>query len=231
MKRSHLIFLFLLFTQLSNAQQDKLNEYGLYVITDFNRYQESISIDSSKRLANLLEFIDNIRLDVKYATDDNFLGKSVYDTALAFLRFPTAQALKQVQSELITMGLGIKIFDAYRPYSVTVAFYKNYPDSTYVASPWKGSRHNRGCAVDLTIVSLDTGEEIEMPTAYDDFTDKAHHDYSDLLEEIIHNRELLKSLMEKYGFKSYPYEWWHYDFEGWENFELLDINFRQLTNE
>ncbi len=223
------LILFWVVLQLSVlSQQAELNEYGLYVISSFDTYSEMVKADSNKRLVNLEEYIDDIKLDIRYSTDNNFLGKAVYDTALAFLRYPSAQALYQIQSELKSLGLGLKIFDAYRPYSVTVAFYKNYPDSTYVASPWKGSRHNRGCAVDLTIISLETGDEIEMPTPYDDFTEKAHHDYTELPEEAIHNRDMLKKIMEKYGFKAYPYEWWHYDFEGWENFELLDISFYEL---
>lgn len=158
------------------------------------------------------------------------MGQPMYDRPAAFLRLPAARALAAVQAELKEKGLGLKIFDGYRPYHVTVAFYDKIKDSVFVASPRRGSRHNRGCAVDLTIVDLKSGKELLMPTGYDDFTEKAHTDYRDLPAEAIANRELLKRLMVKYGFLIYADEWWHYDFKGWENFPLMDISFKALKS-
>jgi D-alanyl-D-alanine dipeptidase len=153
----------------------------------------------------------------------------VYNIPKAFTRLPVAKALKKVQNELKKENLGLKIFDAYRPYSVTVQFFKKVKDTNYVASPKKGSRHNRGCAVDLTIIDLKTGKEIEMPTAYDDFTEKAASNFNDLPVKIIENREKLKKIMANNGFKVFYTEWWHYDFNGWENYELVDISFEELS--
>ena len=206
------------------------NKYGLSVINDVSDYEKLIEKDSTERLVNLEKLIPDIKLEIKYSTDDNFLGKSVYDTAMAFLRLPAAYALRDVQKELEKSNVGIKIFDAYRPYSVTVKFYENYKDTTFVASAWRGSRHNRGCAVDLTLVDLNSGKELAMPTGFDDFTENAYSNYNNLPDEIISNRTKLISIMEKHGFKNYTYEWWHFDFEGWKNFELLDLNFKQLSS-
>ncbi len=111
---------------------------------------------------------------------------------------------------------------------MTVEFYESYKDTTYVASAWRGSRHNRGCAVDLTLINLNTGKELKMPTPFDDFTEKAYSNYNNLPAEVIKNRSILKTVMEKHGFTNYQYEWWHFDFNGWKNFELLDLNFKQL---
>ncbi|MDP3684166.1 MAG: M15 family metallopeptidase, partial [Ignavibacteria bacterium] len=116
----------------------------------------------------------------------------------------------------------------YRPYSVTENMWEFVHDDRYAASPQTGSRHYRACAVDVTLVDLRKKVELEMPTPYDDFTEKAHHNYNDLPENILKNRELLKTIMTKYGFESITSEWWHYDFSGWKNFELLDIPFESL---
>ena len=125
-------------------------------------------------------------------------------------------------------GLGIKIFDAYRPYKATVKFYEVYHDTTYVASPYRGSRHNRGCALDLTVVDLKTGEELKMPTEFDSFKKEAWPTSVVKDPDIRANRQLLIDAMEKHGFKVNASEWWHYDFIGWKNYEVLDIDFEEL---
>jgi D-alanyl-D-alanine dipeptidase len=119
-------------------------------------------------------------------------------------------------------------YHAYRPYAATLEFYKVYPDTNFVAAPWRGSMHNRGCAVDVTLVDLKTKEELEMPTAFDDFTVKAGQFCMDLPSQAIRNRKLLRDIMIKYGFLQYNPEWWHFNFKGWENFELMDISFEEL---
>jgi D-alanyl-D-alanine dipeptidase len=179
-------------------------------------------------MVNLEKFIPRIKLDIKYATKDNFSGMKVYNKPMAFLRLPAAYALKKVQEELNKKGLGLKIYDAYRPYSVTVLFYDKIKDTDYVASPWQGSRHNRGCAVDLTIINLKTGNELDMPTKIDDFTLKAHPDYNDISDTIKNNRALLFDVMKKNGFTRFPTEWWHFDFSGWANYFLMDLKFEEL---
>ena len=124
--------------------------------------------------------------------------------------------------------MGLKIFDAYRPYRVTIIFYEKVKDTVFVASPYRGSRHNRGAAVDLTLINLRSGRELKMPTAFDDFTKKAHANYSKLPRSVIRNRELLKSVMLKNGFEVYADEWWHYDYKGWRDHPVLDLSFEEL---
>ncbi|HSP87341.1 MAG TPA: M15 family metallopeptidase [Ignavibacteriaceae bacterium] len=221
--------LFLLLFIITGSAQTKLNQYGLYVIDNLDSYYSSVEQDSNKLLVDLEKYIPGIVLDIRYATKNNFVGEPVYNIPKAFTRLPVAKALKKVQNELKKENLGLKIFDAYRPYSVTVQFFKKVKDTNYVASPKKGSRHNRGCAVDLTIIDLKTGKEIEMPTAYDDFTEKAASNFNDFPKKIIENREKLKKIMSDNGFKVFYSEWWHYDFKGWENYELVDISFEELS--
>lgn len=212
------------------AQNIKPNEYGLSVVSDINSYNLLNEINCNKTLIDLESYIHNIVLDIKYATANNFLGEAVYNFPKAFARLPVALALKKIQNKLSEKNLGLKIFDAYRPFSATIKFYEKVLDTVYVASPWKGSKHNRGCAVDLTIIDLTTGIELNMGTDYDDLSDKAAHNYSELEQEVITNRNLLKELMTEHGFLVYPAEWWHYDFNGWEKYELLDISFEDLLD-
>ena len=150
------------------------------------------------------------------------------NTSITFLRLPAAIALQKVQQELNEKGLGLKIFDAYRPFSVTVKFWELVKDERYVANPSKGSGHNRGIAVDLTIIYLKDGHELNMGTGFDNFTDTAHHTFTKLPEEILQNRELLRSTMEKFGFKAFESEWWHYFLAEGNRFEILDIEFSKL---
>jgi zinc D-Ala-D-Ala dipeptidase len=208
----------------------KSNEYGVNVIDTKSEYEASVEEDSSKLLIDLQEIIPGIKLDIRYASEDNFLGKKVYNLAKAYLRRPAADSLKLVERELNQNGLGLKIFDGYRPYSITVIFYREYEDTTFVSSPWKGSRHNRGCAVDLTLYDLESGEELPLPTGYDDFTEKAHVSYLDLTEDKRKNRDYLIDVMKKFGFEVYDHEWWHFDFIEWRSYELLDISFEELEN-
>ncbi|OGU72242.1 MAG: D-alanyl-D-alanine dipeptidase [Ignavibacteria bacterium RBG_16_34_14] len=222
------ILLILLLFITSNAQQINLNEYGLYVVDNAETYLAIAGKDSNKLLVDIEKYIPNIMLDIRYATDNNFVGEPVYNIPKAFTRLPVAKALRKIQYELMKENLGLKIYDAYRPYSVTVKFFKKVKDTNFVASPKKGSRHNRGCAVDITVIDLKTGKEIEMPTPYDDFTEKASQNFNDLPKNVINNREKLKRIMTENGFKVFATEWWHFDFKGWENYELMDISFEEL---
>ena len=167
--------------------------------------------------------ITDIKTDVRYATTNNFMHAQLYPVARVFLRAPVARALHDVQQELAARNLGLKIFDGYRPYAVTVAMWEPIKNPDYVANPKKGSRHNRGAAVDLTLIDLRTGEELAMPTPYDDFTNRARQDFNDLPPEAIENRRILRDVMTKHGFEPLPSEWWHFDYRGWERFDLLDI--------
>lgn len=206
----------------------KSYEHELGVISNPRMYHQLAEDFPEKKLVDLETFIPGIALDIRYADKNNFTGRRIYPSAKAYLRLPAAMALKKVQDELGQQGLGLKVFDAYRPYEATVKFYQVYPDTNFVAAPWKGSRHNRGCAVDVTLIDLDSGEELEMPTPFDDFTEKAGHNYNDLPMQVIKNRNLLRQAMTSNGFLIYEFEWWHYDFAGWEQFELLNIPFDEL---
>lgn len=151
-------------------------------------------------------------------------------TKNTFLRNPVAKALANASTELHSMNLGFKIWDAYRPYHVTVKFWELIHDERYVANPAKGSGHNRGIAVDLTLYDLSTGKELNMPTSFDDFSDTAHHGKMLADPEKMKNREMLREIMEKHGFLKFETEWWHYYWPGGDRFDVLDIPFEKLKN-
>ncbi len=203
------------------------NKYGL-TPTDYEGYLKTVKNNPEKELIDLEKFIPGIVLDIRYATTNNFTGEKIYNLAKAYARKPVAEAVKRAQAELAKQGLGIKIFDAYRPYSATVKFYEVYKDTTYVASPYKGSRHNRGCAIDMTIINLKTGEELEMPTGYDSFKKEAWPSTPVKDPVIRKNRQLIIDTMQKQGFKVNSSEWWHFDFTGWQKFEVMDIDFEKF---
>jgi len=203
------------------------NQYGLRVVPDLAAYERLARREPDKRLVDLET--QGIPVDIRYATENNFMKQTLYPAAKAYLRAPAARALVAVQRELAPLGLGIKVYDAYRPYRVTEAMWEPIRNPDYVADPAKGSRHNRGAAVDLTLIRLSTGEELPMPTPYDDFTPRARHDFADLPEEVIANRSRLREVMSKYGFEPLASEWWHYDFRGWERFEVMDISLSEIS--
>jgi D-alanyl-D-alanine dipeptidase len=203
------------------------NKYGL-TATTMAGYKASIKTDPNKELINLEKFVPGLVLDIRYATTNNFTGEQIYNLARAYPRKPVAESLRKIQADLKKEGLGIKIFDAYRPYKATVKFYEVYHDTTYVASPYRGSRHNRGCALDLTVVDLKTGKELQMPTGFDSFEKAAWPTTPVADPQIRKNRTLLINAMEKHGFKVNGSEWWHYDFIGWKKYEVLDIDFEEL---
>lgn len=178
-------------------------------------------------LVDIKEVNPHIIVDIKYATEDNFTKKKLYDSNTCFLRKSAAAKLDAVQKELEGMNLGLKVWDCYRPLTVQWIFWAILPDERYVANPKTGSRHNRASAVDLTLVDS-RGMELQMPTGFDDFSARADHHYRDLPDQVIRNRELLKGLMKKAGFIPLPEEWWHYDDEKWIQFDLMDVPFQDL---
>jgi len=202
-------------------------KYGLKP-AHYDSYIQSLQAKPENELIDLEKFIPNIVLDIRYATINNFTKEIIYNLAKAYARKPVAEALKKAQTEFNKLGLGIKIFDAYRPYSATIKFYEVYRDTTYVASPYKGSRHNRGCAIDMTLVDLDTGKDLTMPTEYDSFKKEAWPSTPVKDPNIKKNRDLIISIMQKHGFKVNSSEWWHFDFIGWQKFEVMDISFEEL---
>ena len=187
------------------------------------------------RDAELVEIVrldSSIRLDIRYATTNNFLRRPVYAQARAFLQRPAAEALRRVQQTLRPKGYGLVVFDGYRPWSVTKIFWDSASAHErkieFVANPRKGSRHNRGCAVDLTLCDLATGRQVEMPSGYDEFTKRAFPDYAGGKPEARALRDLLRSAMEAEGFTIYRAEWWHFDYQNWKQYPILDLPFESI---
>ncbi|MCL6611583.1 MAG: glycoside hydrolase family 3 C-terminal domain-containing protein [Peptococcaceae bacterium] len=162
-----------------------------------------------------------IRLDIRYATNNNFSGRVVYPSPRCLVRADVAEKLVRVQQKLKESGYGLKIYDGYRPLAVQKKFWSIMPVEDYVADPFKGSRHNRGAAVDVTLVDSE-GREMPMPSGYDDFTEKARRDYAGATEEELHNRAVLEEAMKGEGFLPFPTEWWHFDAPGWEKYPVSD---------
>ncbi len=192
--------------------------------------------ESNKREADLVELKtldDTIKLDIRYATANNFVGRPVYPEARAFLQRPAAKALLKVHHKLKKQGFGLVIFDGYRPWAITKLFWEVTPDDKrkFVANPDKGSKHNRGCAVDLSIYDLKTGELLDMPSGYDEFTERASPDYKGGTALQTQNRELLRKLMESVGFTVNPNEWWHFDYKNWQDYAIYDISFDQAAQQ
>lgn len=162
-------------------------------------------------LVRVAEYIPGIRLALAYATEDNFVKQPIYDFADAYLRYGTVQKLQGAVEELAQQGLGILIWDAFRPLAAQEKLWEICPDPTYVSHPVTGSRsHCRGSAIDLTLVDLKTGEPLQMPTGFDDFSELADRDYSDCTTEAASNARLLEDVMVKHGFRPYSAEWWHF---------------------
>jgi zinc D-Ala-D-Ala dipeptidase len=205
------------------------NRYGLEVVPDVVTYRRLAGADPDKQLVDIQRFIPSIQVDVRYATTNNFMHRQLYPVARVFLRRPAAIALRAVQSELAADHLGLGVFDGYRPYRITEEMWEPYKNPDFVADPSKGSRHNRGAAVDLTLIDLSTGLELAMPTPYDGFTSRARQDFADLPTDVLANRARLREVMTRHGFEPLPSEWWHFDFAGWQKFELMDIGLDELT--
>lgn len=181
-------------------------------------------------LVELVKIDPSFRLDIRYATPNNFLGRSVYKQARAFLQRPAAEALSRVNARLRPQGFGLVIFDGYRPWSVTKVFWDSTPEEKriFVADPRQGSRHNRGCAVDLSLTDLKTGKQVQMPGAYDEMTDRSHIDYKGGSEESRRLRDLLRGAMESEGYAVYEPEWWHYDYKDWKEYPILNVPFEKI---
>lgn len=185
------------------------------------------------RKPNLIDLatIDGIKFDIRYATKNNFLATPFYTSAKAFMQQPAAEALARVQAAVKKQGYGLLVYDAYRPWFVTKMFWDATPEKfhNFVADPSKGSRHNRGCAVDLGLYDLKTGKVIEMPSGYDEFSDRACPDYMGTTSRQRWHRELLRHAMETEGFTVYEEEWWHYDYKDWRKYPILNKTFEELA--
>lgn len=181
-------------------------------------------------LVELIRLDRTLKLDVRYATANNFAGRAVYAEARAFLQRPAAEALVRASRALRKRGYGLAVFDGYRPWSVTKLFWEITPadKKQFVADPAKGSRHNRGCAVDLTLYDLKTGRQVSMPGEYDEMSERSHINYAGGTAEQRRLRDLLRAAMEAEGFKPYEPEWWHYDFKDWRQYPILNLSFAEI---
>jgi D-alanyl-D-alanine dipeptidase len=229
MKKYTILSVLLVISLFSFAQNDDTkNPYHLPIVNNFASYQAALKQNPDLELVEIKKAIPTVVLDIRYATTNNFMKRVMYKQARAFARKPVVEKLKLVHAELAKTGLGLKVFDAYRPYAVTLDFYAEASDKNFVANPKSGSKHNRGCAVDISVINLKTGKEIAMPTPYDSFEAAAAPSYTNLPAKVIQNRDSLIEIMHKHGFQVIPNEWWHFDFRGWENYSLMDIPFEQL---
>jgi D-alanyl-D-alanine dipeptidase len=178
-----------------------------------SKEKEKVSPDyDTTAWAEVVRLAPSILLDLRYATENNFVKEKMYDCPRCFLRPEVAKAVIQVHQELQKQGLGLKMYDCYRPRPVQWKLWDKVPDTNFVADPRKGSMHNRGVAVDLTIVDS-TGKELDMGTGYDYFEKEAYHDYYNLPEPVLKNRKLLLEVMKKYGLQHTRTEWWHYSYQ------------------
>jgi CubicO group peptidase (beta-lactamase class C family)/D-alanyl-D-alanine dipeptidase len=183
-------------------------------------------------LVDLTTLDSNLKLDVRYATANNFLGTPVYEEAKAFLQRPAAEALARAAQKLRPLGYDLLIHDAYRPWYVTKIFWDATPDDKkiFVADPREGSRHNRGCAVDLTLYDLKTGAEVPMTGGYDEMSERSYAFYPGGTSLERWDRGLLRGALESEGFTVYAYEWWHFDYQDWQRYPILNMTFEQLAH-
>jgi D-alanyl-D-alanine dipeptidase len=181
-------------------------------------------------LVELVKLDQTIKLDVRYATTNNFLGTPVYTQARAFLQRPAAEALLRAHQAVKARGYGLIVHDGYRPWYVTKIFWDATPTSQkiFVANPAAGSRHNRGCAVDVSLYDLKTGKEVRMPSGYDEMTDRAYADFAGGTADERALRALLREAMVSQGFMVNPTEWWHFDYKDWAHYPIQNAKFEDL---
>ena len=231
MKSPTFCLLFFLFITLAETQ-GQLSQQRKYPVrvSSVTTHQKEVQRSSMLNMVDPQTLIPGLIYDLRYATEQNFTGKRMYPkgTQSSFLRVAAAKALEKAADSLRQYGLGIKIFDAYRPFRVTLRFWKLIKDERYVANPSKGSGHNRGIAVDLTLYELKSGDELNMGTGFDNFSDTAHHSFENLPAPIARNRFLLKSIMTQAGFNALETEWWHYALPNPSAYSILDIPFKKL---
>jgi D-alanyl-D-alanine dipeptidase len=180
-------------------------------------------------LVDVTTITPSIRIDLRYATSNNFMSTVFYREARALMQRPAAEALNRAAESFASLGYGILIHDAYRPWSVTKMFWDATPleHKQYVADPSKGSRHNRGCAVDITLYDLETGRPIRTTSGYDEFSPRAHPLYPGGTSLERWYRDTIRSVMERAGFRTYVWEWWHFDYDGWREYPILNVSLEE----
>jgi D-alanyl-D-alanine dipeptidase len=235
-RRAFLRCLLLLLPQLAFAQEVSFRITPLHPVQELRA--EALKAQPPREqgsfrepeLVELVKLDPTIKLDIRYATTNNFLGTPLYTQARAFLQRPAAEALLRAHRELKASGYGLIIHDGYRPWHVTKIFWEATPNDKkiFVADPAAGSRHNRGCAVDLSLYDLKTGKEVQMPSGYDEMTDRAYADYAGGTADERARRALLRQAMEKQGFNVNPTEWWHFDYKDWRLYPIQNVKFEDL---
>jgi zinc D-Ala-D-Ala dipeptidase len=213
MKNPFLLLVFLLGSGLAHSQPVEVGEFREPDLVELRRLDPSI------------------HLDIRYAGKNNFTGRKLYAQARAFLQRPAAEALLRAHRGLKAQGYGLLIYDGYRPWSVTKLFWDVTPENKhkFVANPQKGSRHNRGCAVDVGLYDRRTGKEVPMPSAFDEMSERAAADFPGGSSEQRRTRALLRAALEAEGFKVNPDEWWHFDYQDWSHYRVLDLTFERIS--
>ncbi len=206
--------------------------FCLWILCIVSAESQSLEEGSFRKsdLVELIKLDPNLRLEIRYATTNNFTAHIVYPEARAFLQRPVAEALIRANQNVHKLGFGLAIFDGYRPLSVVKYFWDvtELKNKKFVADPSRGSTHSRGCAVDLTLFDLKTGKLVDMPSEYDEWSDRSASDYPGGTEHPRNMRDILRSAMEKEGFIPAPAEWWHYTYKDWEEYQNMDIPFSQI---
>lgn len=200
------------------------------IISTKAQYKKLVEANIKNRMVDLKKMIPGLLVDLKYASPNNFTHKILYKKATTtYLRYDAAEALLAVQKSLNKKGFALIIYDAYRPYSVTKLMWDLIKDERYVANPKNGSGHNKGIAVDLSLINISSNGELDMGTSFDNFTELAHHSYTPHLDSGIRaNRYLLQNTLESFGFKSLETEWWHYSWNSPEEYDIIDISFKKI---
>lgn len=202
---------------------------NLKVVSSKKEYEGLLKTDSLQKMVEIHHKLPEIVYDLRYATRNNFTGEKLYKKGSeTYTRLAVVNALQNVLHDLQQQGYNLKIWDAYRPYSVTKKMWELIGDDRYVANPANGSNHNRGLAIDLTLMK--NGQEIDMGTGFDNFSDTAHHSFTFLEKDVLSHRQLLKTTMEKWGFVALETEWWHYSFPNNHNYQVLDLPPKKLRN-
>ena len=194
-------------------------------IVDFGTSNKNLTRVNDTTFVSLKDYSQDFVYDMKYATADNFLKAKVYDCAECYLRLKTVKALIEANTEFIKMGYKIKLFDCYRPLDIQKRMWKIVSNPSYVADPSKGSIHNRGGAVDITLVDFN-GKELDMGTPFDFFGIEASHNYQNFSQEILKNRAFLKKIMKNHGFNSFDSEWWHYNLKAALNDNVSNVKWQ-----
>lgn len=222
-----LLFLTAIYSMVAPVEYSSQNK--LKIIKTDSEYSKSIFNKPGFEMMDIKEKIPGIEFDLRYSSSNNFLHKKIYpDLSTTYLRQKAVATLMSVQNELKGKGLGLKIFDAYRPYTATQQIWQLVKDERYAANPVKGSNHNRGVAIDLTIITATSKIALDMGTDFDSFSDSAHHSFTSLPGEILRNRKLLRSVMTRHGFEAFETEWWHYTMPNAKKYEVMDLSFEQL---